>query len=95
MNTLVIEAVASAMPSISPTIATLTAGARGATMVVVERLWRSAKYEEVYLGAYGSVSDARASIGAVPDVLHRRPHSSLDRKMPDQAYFNQPLCAAA
>ena len=64
--------------------------------VFVERLWRSVKYEEVYLRAYGSVSDARASIGRyLMFYNNRRPHSSLDRKTPDQAYFNQPLLAAA
>ncbi len=64
--------------------------------VFVERLWRSVKYEEVYLRAYGSVSDARASIGRYLMFYNsRRPHSSLDRKTPDQAYFNQPLLAAA
>jgi len=64
--------------------------------VFVERLWRSVKYEEVYLRAYGSVSDARSSIGRYPTNYNtRRPHSSLGRKTPDQAYFNQPLLAAA
>jgi putative transposase len=47
--------------------------------VFVERLWRSVKYEEVYLRAYDSVSDARASIGRYLDFYNgRRPHSSLD-----------------
>ena len=64
--------------------------------VFVERLWRSVKYEEVYLRAYGSVSEARASIGRYLTFYNgRRPHSSLDRRTPDQAYFNQPLLAAA
>ena len=64
--------------------------------VFVERLWRSVKYEEVYLRAYGSVSDARASLGRYLTFYNgRRPHSSLDRKTPDQAYFHQPLLAAA
>ena len=64
--------------------------------VFVERLWRSVKYEEVYLRAYGSVSDARASIGRYLTFYNgRRPHSSLDRKTPDHVYFNQPLLAAA
>jgi putative transposase len=64
--------------------------------VFVERLWRSVKYEEVYLRAYGSVSDARASLGRYLTFYNgRRPHSSLDRKMPDHVYFNQPLLAAA
>ena len=47
--------------------------------VFVERLWRSVKYEEVYLRAYDSVSEARASIGRYLDFYNgRRPHSSLD-----------------
>jgi putative transposase len=65
--------------------------------VFVERLWRSVKYEEVYLRAYDSVSEARASIGRYLDFYNaRRPHSSLDGMTPDQAYFNQlPLRLAA
>ena len=56
--------------------------------VFVERLWRSVKYEEVYLRAYDSVSDARKSIGRYLDFYNgRRPHSSLDRRTPDQVYF--------
>jgi putative transposase len=58
--------------------------------VFVERLWRSVKYEEVYLRAYDSVSEARASIGRYLDFYNsRRPHSSLDDITPDQSYFNQ------
>ena len=65
--------------------------------VFVERLWRSLKYEEVYLKAYDSVSDARASIGRYLDFYNRRrPHSSLDDTTPDQAYFTpQPIHLAA
>ena len=65
--------------------------------VFVERLWRSTKYEEVYLKAYGTVAEARASIGRYVHFYNsRRPHSSLDRKTPDQAYFNRlPQIAAA
>jgi putative transposase len=65
--------------------------------VFVERLWRSVKYEEVYLRAYDSVSDARASIGRYLDFYNgRRPHSSLDGMTPDQAYFTPlPLRLAA
>jgi putative transposase len=60
--------------------------------VFVERLWRTIKYEEVYLRAYASVSEARAGIGRYPTFHNgRRPHSSLDGKTPDQAYFNQPM----
>ena len=65
--------------------------------IFVERLWRSVKYEEVYLRAYDTATDARASIGRYLGFYNsRRPHSSLDRKTPDQAYFNhQPHAAAA
>ncbi len=57
--------------------------------VFVERLWRSIKYEEVYLRAYDNVSEARASIGRYLNFYNgRRPHSSLDGSTPDQAYFN-------
>src|SRR6266576_3807793 len=65
--------------------------------VFVERLWRSIKYEEVYLRAYDSVSEARSSIGRYLDFYNgRRPHSSLDGTTPDQAYFSPlPLRMAA
>ena len=56
--------------------------------VFVERLWRSVKYEEVYLHAYDSVADARSGIGHYLDLYNRRrPHSSLDGMTPDQAYY--------
>ena len=59
--------------------------------VFVERLWRSVKYEEVYLHAYESVSAARVGIGRYLDLYNRRrPHSSLDGMTPDQAYFGNP-----
>ncbi|WP_192798569.1 IS3 family transposase [Brucella anthropi] len=66
--------------------------------VFVERLWRSIKYEEVYLHAYKTVSEARAGIGRYLNFYNtRRPHSSLDRQTPDQAYFNAlaPMMVAA
>ena len=51
--------------------------------VFVERLWRSVKYEEVYLRAYEGVNDARASIGRYLDFYNgRRPHSSLTASHP-------------
>lgn len=59
----------------------------------VERLWKSVKYEEVYLRAYESVSEARAGLGRYFEFYNgRRPHSSLGRKTPDQFYF-KPLPA--
>jgi putative transposase len=64
--------------------------------VFVERLWRTIKYEEVYLRAYETVSEARASIARYLDFYNRRrPHSSLDRRTPDEAYFDQPTLRAA
>jgi putative transposase len=64
--------------------------------VFIERFWRSVKYEEVYLRAYDSVSDARASLGRYLNFYNgRRPHTALDRRTPDQAYFTpMPLRAA-
>ena len=49
------------------------------------------KYEEVYLRAYGSVTEARACIGRYLGFYNaKRPHQSLDRRTPDDAYFNPP-----
>ena len=63
----------------------------------VERLWRSVKYEEVFLHAYDSVAAARAWLGRYLAFYNRtRPHSSLDARTPDDAYFNHvPLLVAA
>ncbi|BDV33920.1 transposase (plasmid) [Methylocystis iwaonis] len=56
--------------------------------VFVERLWRSVKYEEVYLKAYDSMSEARASIGRYLAFYNEgRPHTALDGRTPDEAYF--------
>ena len=55
------------------------------------------KYKEVYLKAYDSVGEARASIARYFAFYNeRRPHSALDRRTPDQAYYaSLPLCVAA
>ena len=64
--------------------------------VFVERFWRSLKYEEVYLRAYESASEAKRFIGRYIAFYNQlRPHSSLDGKVPDMAYFNQPTEKAA
>jgi putative transposase len=56
--------------------------------VFVERLWRSVKYEEVYLHAYETVSAARAGLARYLDFYNmRRPHRSLDGSTPDEFYF--------
>ena len=55
--------------------------------VFVERLWRSLKYEEVYLKAYDTVAEARLGIGNYFSFYNReRRHQSLDRQTPDQVY---------
>ena len=58
---------------------------------MIERFWRSVKYEEIYLHAYTNLPEARAGIGKyIKFYNERRPHSSLAGNTPDQAYFNQP-----
>ena len=55
--------------------------------VFVERLWRSVKYEEVYLKAYESVAEARAGIGAYLSFYNNeRPHQALDYRTPAQVF---------
>jgi len=66
--------------------------------VFVERLWRSVKYEEVYLRAYETDAEARRLIGRYLDFFNtKRPHSSLGARTPDDAYFSPspPIAAAA
>jgi putative transposase len=54
--------------------------------VFVERIWRTIKYEEVYLWAYATVHAARTSLGRYIEFYNRiRPHSSLKGRTPDQA----------
>ena len=56
--------------------------------VIVERLWRSVKYEEVYLHGYASLSEAKVSLRRYFDFYNaRRPHSALDASTPDEVYF--------
>jgi putative transposase len=58
--------------------------------VFVERLWRSVKYEAVYLHAYESVAAARVAIAGYLEFFNtRRPHSSLGGVTPDTAYFGR------
>ena len=60
--------------------------------VFVERIWRSVKYEEVYLKAYASVSDAKQSISKYFEFYNSgRPHSSLNKLTPDEYYFTTRL----
>ncbi|KRB81055.1 integrase [Noviherbaspirillum sp. Root189] len=56
--------------------------------VFVERLWKSIKYEEVYLRAYETMSAARSGIGRYLEFYNsRRPHSALDGHTPNAFYF--------
>ena len=56
--------------------------------VFIERLWRSLKYEEVYLKAYDSVRSAKDGIGEWIDFYNtRRRHQGLDRSTPNQVYY--------
>ncbi len=63
--------------------------------VFIERLWRSLKYENVYLNAYENGSEARAGIGKwIAFYNQTRPHSSLGGKTPDVGYYEGMLKAA-
>jgi len=76
---LIANAIAISMMARAPDVTTSSSSASG-----------SVKYEEVYLHAYDSVGEARASIGRYLDFYNRRrSHSSLDRKTPDEAYFDR------
>jgi len=55
--------------------------------IFVERLWRSLKYEEVYLNAYATVAEAKAGIGSWLDFYNtERQHQSLGYRTPRQVY---------
>ena len=58
--------------------------------VFVERLWRSVKYEDVYLRGYETPAELRAGLTRYFAFYNtRRRHSALDRRTPDAVYFNQ------
>ena len=64
--------------------------------VFVERLWRSVKYEEVYLKAYDSMAAAKASLGRYFAFYNtERRHQSLDRRTPDSVYYESAAKMAA
>jgi len=58
--------------------------------IFIERLWRTVKYEDVYLRAYDSASSVRAGLTRYFNFYNgRRPHSSLDGQTPNQVYFKE------
>ncbi len=58
--------------------------------MMVERLWQSVKYEEVYLKAYSSVTDAKKQLSAYFEFYNlKRLHSSLDKMTPNEFYYDQ------
>jgi len=58
----------------------------------VERLWKSVKYEEVYLHAYDSVAEAHQGLARYFAFYNQgRPHTALDGRTPDMVYFGVPL----
>lgn len=60
--------------------------------VMIERLWRTLKYDCVYLNAFESGSEAREGIGKwIEKYNTKRPHSSLDDRTPAEAYLGLPL----
>jgi len=57
--------------------------------VFIERLWRSVKYEEVYLKAYGSLTEARRGLAAYFEFYNqKRRHQGLDDRTPDEVYWS-------
>ncbi|MBM3484463.1 MAG: transposase family protein, partial [Alphaproteobacteria bacterium] len=63
--------------------------------IFAERPWRSLKYEEVYLKAYDSLTEARAGLGAYFEFFnHDRPHSALGRQTP-AAFYDSTAAVAA
>lgn len=64
--------------------------------VFIERLWRSVKYEEVYLRAYDDMRDAKISLGQYFEFYNsERRHQSLDCQTPDQVYYEDAVRMAA
>lgn len=56
--------------------------------VFVERLWRSVKYEDIYLHAYETVSEVKVALASYFSFYNaRRPHQSLEYRTPDEMYF--------
>ncbi len=64
--------------------------------VFVERLWRSLKYEDLYLRAYATGSEARLGIGRwIAGYNTTRPHQALGYRTPDEVYKSPPVAGLA
>ena len=64
--------------------------------IFVERLWRSIKYEEVYLKAYQNGTEARKGIGAFLDFYNRdRPHQALEYRTPIEVFQEEQVALIA
>jgi putative transposase len=67
---------------------------RATDNIFVERLWRSLKYEDVYLHRYATLAEARAGIARwIRFYNHRRPHQALDNRTPMDVYRGLPSAA--
>lgn len=61
--------------------------------IFIERLWRTVKYENVYLMNYGSVSEGRQGINSYFDLYNnQRPHQALKYQTPAEVYFQRTMC---
>ena len=56
--------------------------------VFIERLWKSVKYQDVYLKAYGSIGELREGLTTWFDRYDRRRHQGLDNRTPDAVYWS-------
>ena len=60
--------------------------------VFIERLWRSLKYEEVYLNAYESINEAKQRTGKYFNNYNTfRPHAAMDGNTPNEVYYKKEL----
>jgi putative transposase len=65
--------------------------------VFIERLWKSVKYEDLYLKAYNSIAEVRCGLSAYFEFYNqRRRHQGLDNRIPDEVYWSsRPTAQAA
>ena len=67
----------------------MDAKGRSIDNIVIERFWRTLKYEDVYPSSYATIKEARDGIGAYIKIYNsERLHSALDYLTPDEAYYN-------